>query len=332
MKHPPFTSTQPAVSVVEISDPTAVGAGIEMIEQDAVQLQEMSLRARRVIVRLGASAVVFYSTNRRMRTRTSARKGLLAYVMFGPKSSGTVNGLPVSAGLMLAAAPDSEAIFVADAGYESITFLLSPDEIHAHLTARQRESEFRVPRGVESLQVDRDSARKLFEWGKRLVDTAARQPALFNERETERNAAHVELVELLLGVLGGAHDFEPSQSDRNRQAQTLIVKIAEEFALSQFDDHLYVSDLCKVAGVSERTLEYAFKAVMRLTPVTYLIRLRLHRVRRVLLAATQGSTTVSTEALNWGFWHFGEFSRAYKDCFGELPSDTLRRKPGELQT
>ena len=183
-----------------------------------------------------------------------------------------------------------------------------------------------------SLQVDRDSARKLFEWGKRLVDTAARQPALFNERETERNAAHVELVELLLGVLGGAHDFEPSQSDRNRQAQTLIVKIAEEFALSQSDDHLYVSDLCKVAGVSERTLEYAFKAVMRLTPVTYLIRLRLHRVRRVLLAATQGSTTVSTEALNWGFWHFGEFSRAYKDCFGELPSDTLRRKPGELQT
>ena len=93
------------------------------------------------------------------------------------------------------------------------------------------------------------------------------------------------------------------------------------------DDHLYVSDLCRAAGVSERTLEYAFKEVMGLTPVTYLIRLRLHRVRQALLAATQGSTTVSAEALNWGFWHFGEFSRAYKDCFGELPSDTLRRKP-----
>ena len=332
MKHPAFTGTQPAVVVVEISDPTAVGAGIELVEQDAVQLQPLPLRARRVIVRLGASAVVYYSTNRRVRTRTSARRGLLAYVTFGPKASGTVNGLPVSAGLMLAAAPDSEAIFVADAGYDSITFLLSPDEIRAHLTARLRESEFRVPRGVESLQVDRDNAQKLFEWGKRLVDTAAWQPALFNERDAERQAAHVELVELLLGVLGGAHDFEPSQSDRTRQAQTSIVKIAEEFALSHSDDHLYVSDLCKVAGVSERTLEYAFKEVMRLTPVTYLIRLRLHRVRRALLAATQGSTTVSTVALDWGFWHFGEFSRAYKDCFGELPSDTLRRKPGELQT
>jgi AraC-like DNA-binding protein len=54
-------------------------------------------------------------------------------------------------------------------------------------------------------------------------------------------------------------------------------------------------------------------------------------VRQALLAGTQGSTTVSAEALNWGFWHFGEFSRAYKECFGELPSDTLRRKPSGPQ-
>ncbi len=332
MKHPPLTSAQPAVTVVEISDPTAAGAGIELIEQDAVQLQPLSLRVRRVIVRLGASAVVFYSTNRRVRTRTSARRGLVAYVTFGPKSKGTVNGIPVGAGLMLAAAPDVEASFVADAGYESMTFLLPPDEIRAHFVARRREGEFRLPRGVQTLQVDDESARRLFGWGKRLVDAAARQPALFNERETERIAAHVELVELLLAVLGGAHDFEPDRSDRTMQAQTRIVKIAEDYALSQTGDPLYVSDLCRVAAVSERSLEYAFKEVMGMTPVTYLIRVRLHRVRQTLLAATQGSTTVSTEALNWGFWHFGEFSRAYKDCFGELPSDTLRRKPGELQT
>jgi transcriptional regulator GlxA family with amidase domain len=79
--------------------------------------------------------------------------------------------------------------------------------------------------------------------------------------------------------------------------------------------------------VSERALEYAFREIMGLTPVAHLIRLRLHRVREALLAANQGSTTVSAVALDWGFWHFGEFSRAYRECFGELPSDTLRRKP-----
>jgi transcriptional regulator GlxA family with amidase domain len=80
--------------------------------------------------------------------------------------------------------------------------------------------------------------------------------------------------------------------------------------------------------VSERTLEVAFNEVMGLTPVSYLTRLRLHRVRRALLAATQASSTVSAEAMKWGFWHFGEFSRAYRTCFGELPSDTLQRSPG----
>ena len=152
---PSVTSDQPAVTVVEISDPTAAGAGIELIDQDAVQLQSMPLRARRVIVRLEAAAVVFHSTNRRVRTRTSVRKGLLAYVTFGPQASGTVNGLPVRPGLMLAAEPEAEAMFVADAGYESITFLLPPQDIRAHLTARQRESEFRLPHGVETLQVER---------------------------------------------------------------------------------------------------------------------------------------------------------------------------------
>ena len=88
-------------------------------------------------------------------------------------------------------------------------------------------------------------------------------------------------------------------------------------------EHVSVTDLCRAAGVSERSLEYAFRDVMGLTPVAYLTRLRLHRVRQGLLAGTHGTTTVTAEALNWGFWHFGEFSRAYKDCFGELPSDTL---------
>ena len=48
--------------------------------------------------------------------------------------------------------------------------------------------------------------------------------------------------------------------------------------------------------------------------------------REALLAADPGSTTVTHEALEWGFWHFGDFSRAYKACFGEAPSETLRRK------
>lgn len=326
MAHPTLITAQPAVIVEDIDDPTTADAGLELIDLDAVQLQSQPLRARRVIVRLGIATVVFHASNLRLRTRTSTHAGLLAYVAFGPQARGTVNGLPVRAGMMLAVAPESEARFVVDADWESMTFLLSFHDIRAHLAVRQRGREFRMPQGVETLQVDGARARQLFDWGKRLVDTAVLEPTLFNESEAERAAAQVELLETLLATLDVANDFELSRNDRTRQRQSLIVKIAEDHALSQTGANIYVTDMCKAAGVSERTLEYAFKAVLGLTPVAYLIRLRLHRVRQALLVAPPGSTTVSAEALRWGFWHFGEFSRAYKDCFGELPSETLLRQ------
>jgi len=327
----PVTPAEPAVTVVEITDPAAAGAGIELVDLDAMQLQSTPLRARRVIVRLESAAVVFHSTNLRLRTRTRVLEGRLAYATFGPQTNGTANGMALRPDVMLVAEPETEVQFVTNDGYESIAFLLPPEDIRTHLKARQRAVDFRLPQGAETLQVDAERVRRLFSWGKRLVDTAARQPDLFNERREERLAAHVELLETLLATLGEVSDFTPDRSDRTRQAQSRIVKMAEDYALSNPGDRLYVTDLCRAAAVSERTLENAFDEVMGLTPMTYLVRLRLHRVRQALQEGTHGTTTVSTEALNWGFWHFGEFSRAYKNCFGELPSETLRRKPGEPQ-
>jgi transcriptional regulator GlxA family with amidase domain len=121
--------------------------------------------------------------------------------------------------------------------------------------------------------------------------------------------------------------LEPLGAERTRRARSWLVTIAEDYVLSRAGARVNVSDLCLAADVSERTLECAFKDITGLSPVAYLRRLRLYRVRAALLAAEQGSTQVSVEALKWGFWHFGEFTRAYKRCFGELPSSTLRRVP-----
>jgi AraC-like DNA-binding protein len=323
MVSPTLSVAQAAVTVEDLSDPATVNNGIELIDQNAVTLQSEPLRARRVSVRLGAAMVLFHSSNLRVRARTRTRAGLLAYLAFGPQARGTVNGLPVRPGMLLAVAPEAEVTFVVDAGWEAVAFLLPSDTMRAYWVTRQRDREFRLPQGMEALQVDAARARQLYDWGKRLVDTAVLDPALFNDSAVERAAAEAELLETLLAGLDVADDLEPSRSDRTRQAQSLIVKTAEDHALSQTGASVYVTDLCKAAGVSERTLEYAFKAILGMTPMAYLTRLRLHRVRQALLAAPPGSTTVSAEALRWGFWHFGEFSRAYKECFGELPSESL---------
>ena len=184
----------------------------------------------------------------------------------------------------------------------------------------------RCTRGVELLRPSPAAARGLYGFGRRLADVAARQPELFDVPQTQASA-QIDLLETLLATVGSPGHGESVAEDLTRQAHSRVVQIAEDYALSHAAERLYVTDLCEAAGVSERTLQYAFRQVMGMTPVAYLRRLRLHRVRHALRTATQASTTVTTEALRWGFWHFGDFSRAYRNCFGELPSDSLRGKP-----
>jgi len=319
----------PAVTVVEIRDPTAVGEGIEIIRQDLVQLETKPLRARQIYIRLNDSMVLFQSTNTRMRVRTTVHDELLAYVVFGPQSEGTINGLPIGLNRMLTAEPGSKAELVVEAGYESVTILLSPAVLLSHVIGRQRDDTYRAPHGIEMLQTKEITARGLFDLGKRLTTTAAHHPELFNDGKELRVSVQTELLEMLLEALDTTTPPQHTRSHHARQTRTNIVRLAEDYALAHTDDQLCVTDLCVATGVSERTLQYAFQEVIGMSPLAYLTRVRLHRVRKALRMETYGSTTVSAQALRWGFWHFGDFSRAYKDCFGELPSETLRRKPAE---
>ncbi|MBS0192454.1 MAG: helix-turn-helix domain-containing protein [Planctomycetes bacterium] len=325
LTEPVTPSPSLAVTVVEITDPTAVGEDIEVIHQDAVQLEANPLRARRVVVRLGRSVLLFQSTNLPIRTRTVLRGGLVAYVAFGPRAAGTLNGLPVGPDRVLASTSGVKVEFVVAAGYESVSFLVPPDDVRAHLRLRQREDQSLIPHGVELLQRSPGAGPKLFEWGRRVADAAAKHPEVFDEPQTN-SVAQGELFEMLLSSIGSAVEAERAPRDGTQRAHSRIVQIAEDYALKHADEPLYVTHLCKAASVSERTLQNAFKEIMGMTPIAYLTRLRLHQVRRALRAATPHSTTVTAEALKCGFWHLGDFSRAYKDCFGELPSDILRRK------
>ena len=45
-----------------------------------------------------------------------------------------------------------------------------------------------------------------------------------------------------------------------------------------------------------------------------------------LLRAEAKEVKVTTAAMDWGFWHLGEFAAGYKRLFGELPSQTLQRR------
>lgn len=84
-----------------------------------------------------------------------------------------------------------------------------------------------------------------------------------------------------------------------------------------------IVDICASVGASERTLQYAFRSYVNLSPLAYLRFCRLNRVRARLLAADPKITTVTSVAMSFGFLHLGRFSSDYKKAFDELPSETL---------
>jgi AraC family ethanolamine operon transcriptional activator len=104
----------------------------------------------------------------------------------------------------------------------------------------------------------------------------------------------------------------------------LGLKRALSFIEQNAKKPLAVPDVCRAAGVSWRTLDYAFREEFGVTPKAYLKSIRLNGVRRELRRAAQ-PVVISDVANRWGFWHMGQFAADYRKLFGELPSETLAR-------
>lgn len=104
-----------------------------------------------------------------------------------------------------------------------------------------------------------------------------------------------------------------------------VVDCARQFLDHHFDEPVTVTQLCEVANVSRRSMQYSFESILGVSPIQYLRISRLNGVRRNLMDARHGKT-VSDIATHWGFWHLSQFAKDYKQLFGESPSQTLLRR------
>ncbi len=133
-----------------------------------------------------------------------------------------------------------------------------------------------------------------------------------------------ELPRRLLQTLAQANGVCPADSTSRRSraleaAERYIRRHAQE-------DTINLRDICQAAGVSQRTLEYAFLHRFGMSPKQYLQAYRLANVRRQLRIANATGERIVDIANRWGFWHMGQFAADYRRRFGELPSVTLAGK------
>jgi len=128
------------------------------------------------------------------------------------------------------------------------------------------------------------------------------------------------LIESMVNCLGNGEAREDNVAQRQHE---LIMRRFRRVVEQNPDQPLYVPELCKAIGVSERTLRVCCQEQLGLGPKRYLLFRRLHLARRALRGALQDTTTVTEIATRYGFWHFGRFAGAYQSLFGEPPSSTL---------
>jgi AraC family ethanolamine operon transcriptional activator len=139
-----------------------------------------------------------------------------------------------------------------------------------------------------------------------------------------RKALGQELCGAVLDVLGG-HEAQRSCPEGPTRGHAIVCR-AQEYMRAHVEDPLTVEDLCRELGVSRRTLQYSFREVLRVNPVSYLRALRLNGVRRALKAGTErNGGAIQDVAARWGFWHLSHFACDYRRMFGELPSETVSR-------
>lgn len=104
----------------------------------------------------------------------------------------------------------------------------------------------------------------------------------------------------------------------------MIDRLIDERARSD----ITTEELASLCNVSVRTLYERFKRADRVSPHAYIKARRLRQVREAIRGAHGKVRNVTQVALDFGFNHLGRFSSEYKGLFGELPSETLRRRTG----
>ena len=102
------------------------------------------------------------------------------------------------------------------------------------------------------------------------------------------------------------------------------VKYALTYMRANISEKVTLTGLATACAMPERTLLNQFRKFVGLSPLAYLLHLRLNSVRDELLNTDDGAT-IADIASRCGFTHFGRFATAYRSAFRESPSATRRR-------
>ncbi len=214
-----------------------------------------------------------------------------------------------------------DALFVADrreftryspAGV-SFAIDLNKDALIQEIAARTTGTPGGPMLTTQRLAITEVGRARLFSAVSGLVE--ARLPDAPTERSRRLEADVIGIIAELL--------LEQSAVVRTRATNARIADL-EGWIEANLERPITAGQLCRVAGVSKRGLEKIFESRRGMSPMRFVTERRLAAAQRALRAAAPGEDVTSV-ALGLGFNHAGRFSALYRQTYGELPSQTLKR-------
>jgi AraC-like DNA-binding protein len=155
----------------------------------------------------------------------------------------------------------------------------------------------------------------------RLAET---KPKLLAHTEVAR-AIEQGLIETLVACVTGA-SMRADGAIKRRHARIMIR--FEEVLAEHLSEPLQMTELCKLIGVTERTLRSCCADFVGMSPNRYVLLRRLSRARVALRDADPDRSNLSELVRIFGFAELRRFETAYRAAFSETPMTTLQRAPG----
>lgn len=236
------------------------------------------------------------------------------------ESTALFRGQPVDTDSLVTLGPADELDFYAPRRLDILGLAIDAGVLEAH-ARRVEHRDIGTVFGTGS--VFKPGAARVDEFRRALLSVL--QALDVNPTALQFRPAQRVLEQSLLGAVVAVVADDVASPELARPRRRHIVDSAKDFMRSRIAETITVADLCIELGVSRRTLQYSFQEVLGINPVRFLRAMRLNGVRRDFRDPGARPSSVQETAANWGFWHLGHFVTDYKQMFGELPSETLRR-------
>jgi AraC-like DNA-binding protein len=208
-----------------------------------------------------------------------------------------------------------------DSGQEHLILLVKLELLQRSLSEESYQALVTMA-GNRLLPVAYPEIQSLGRWLMKILHAAIQKPETFKQGRAIKSLEE-DIIQRLVDLVDstGCSAVRTAAVSKRRHGLERIY----EYLRSVDPGSLSILQLCEVAEVSRRTLEYSFREELDITPQGFIKLMRLHAARRCLLTSHNGGSSVAEVAHSLGLYEQGRFASDYRSLFGELPSQTMTK-------